>query len=277
MAHLTLGWLSLINASPTQVVDAAAAADFRSVSLRITARKIGEPFPEIVGNPTALADLKGRFDGHGLRLSNLSTYHLSPDVTLERLLPVIEATVALGCDTLVATCSDPDHGRWAEFMRRYCAAAAQARIRIALEFVPFSEARDVATARRLLTAVDMPNFGILADALHLSRSGGKPADLRLLPPERIFFAQLCDAVATIPPKDGLAHEARTGRLFPGQGALPLADFIDALPPGIEIECETPIQELAGKSATEQAQRVGEAMRSYLARHFAARSLPNPYA
>lgn len=277
MAHLTLGWLTLINATATQVIEAAAAAKFGSVSIRTTGRKLADPFADIIGSKAAIADLKHRLGGQGLRLSNLSTYHLSPDITLDRLLPVIDAAVALNCDMLVATCSDPDHARWVEFMRRYCAVAATAGIRIALEFVPFSEARDVATANRLLVATAAANFGVLVDALHLSRSGGTPADLRQLDPARIYFAQLCDAGATVPPPDGLAHEARTGRLYPGDGTLPLGDFLDPLPAGIEIECEAPIQSLAGHSPVEQAQRAGEATRNHLARHFAARSMLDPYA
>jgi hypothetical protein len=70
---------------------------------------------------------------------------------------------------------------------------------------------------------------------------------------------------------------RAGRFYPGGGALPLGDFLDALPFGVEIECEAPIQALAGHSAIEQAQHAGNATRSYLARHFAARSKPNPNA
>jgi sugar phosphate isomerase/epimerase len=277
MAHLTLGWLTLINATAAQVIDAAAAAQFRSVSLRITGRKLSDPFTDIVGDKAALRDLKQRLDDQGLRLSNLSSYHLTPEITLDHLRPVIDGAVALGCDTMVATCSDPDHARWADFMRRYCAAADQAGIRIALEFVPFSEARGVATAVALVAAIGAGNFGILVDSLHLSRSGGSPADLQRIDPARIFFAQLCDAVAMHPPRDSLAHEARTGRLYPGDGALPLDDFVAALPAGVEIECEAPILALAGLSPAEQARRAGSATRAFLDRYFAARAKPNPYA
>lgn len=45
MTYLTLGWLSLIGATASQVIDAAAASGFRSVSIRVTGRKLSGPLP----------------------------------------------------------------------------------------------------------------------------------------------------------------------------------------------------------------------------------------
>lgn len=277
MAHLTLGWLSLIGASPSEVIDAASTAGFRSVSIRITGRKAADAFPEIVGNPTAMRDLKRRLDGNGLRLSNTSTYHVSPDVTLDMLRPVIDATVELGSDLIVIACTDADHRRWLDFTSRYCELAAEAGVRLALEFVPFSEVKTIGRAAELIEASGAPNLGMLVDSLHLSRSGGAPADIARVDPARIFFAQICDALAERPSDEQLAQEARTGRLLPGDGSLPLYDFLDALPPGIEIECETPVAAYADRSAAEQARTIGESVRPYLARYFESRGRPNPFS
>lgn len=273
MPTLTLGWLTLINATPVEVVAAAARADFRSVSIRITGRKPGDGFPSLVGNPAMLAEVKQRLADGGLRLSNTSAYHLSPDVTLDMLKPAIEATVELGADIIVATCTDPDHDRWVAFMAKYCALAAASGVRLALEFVPFSEARTIGVGDELVRRTGASNFGLLVDSLHLSRSGGTPADVRTVDPRRIVFAQLCDAAARHPPRDGLAHEARNGRFYPGDGALPLYDFLDALPPGIEIECEAPRNDFRDLPADEQALRAGVAFRKYLGDYCRARGRP----
>lgn len=108
---------------------------------------------------------------------------------------------------------------------------------------------------------------MLADLLHLSRSGGQPADLRNVGAGRVFLAQLCDAKGPPPPSIAdITHEARNGRLNPGDGDLPLGEFIDALPPSIELECEVPQTRLAGLPAVERARRVADACRSFLARH-----------
>jgi len=273
MPHLTLGWLTLMNATAAQVIDAAAATGFRSVSIRITGRKLAEDFPPIVGNAAMIKDLKRRLADGGLRLSNTSVYHVSPEITLEHLLPALDATVDLGATIVVATCTDRDHARWCDFMARYCEAAAQRGLTLALEFVPFSEAKTIGVAVDLVRRTGAANFGLLIDSLHLSRSRGVPADITRVDPRAIVFAQICDAVADIPPPEGLAQEARTGRLYPGEGALPLQDFLDALPAGIEIECEIPQLALADLPAVEQARRAGEALRSYLGRYAASRGRP----
>src|SRR5688572_16983293 len=140
MPHLTLGWLTILNATAAEVITAAAAAEFKSVSIRITGRKLSDPFPPIVGNNAMMQELRQRLDDGGLRLSNTSTYHLSPDITLDDLRPAMEATRELGADIMVLTCTDPDHARWARFVSDYARAAADMGLKLAFEFVPFSEA-----------------------------------------------------------------------------------------------------------------------------------------
>lgn len=266
MRHLTLGWLSLINATPADVISAAQAADFRSVSIRITGRKPGDGFPESVGNPAAMRELKKRLTDGGLRLSNTSTYHVTPEITLDMLRPVIDASVELGAKIMVTTCADPDHRRWADFAARYAEAVGQAGLKLALEFVPFSEAKTIEQGYALVQAVDVPHFGLLIDPLHLARSGGSPRDIARVDPKKIIFAQLCDARKDHPGLANLPNEARTGRLYPGDGALPLYDFLDALPEDLEIECEMPRTDYANLPAAEQAKRAGHAMRSFLEKY-----------
>ena len=273
MPQLTLGWLTLINARTADVIPAAAAAGFESVSVRITARKPADSYDSIVANPAAIRNLKSSLAANGVRLSNTSIYHLYPDVTMDHVLPAIEASAELGAKIMVATCMDPEHDRWVAFMARYCEAAKQSGITVALEFVPYSEARTAAVGEDLVKRTGADNFGLLVDSLHLSRSGGVPADIAKLDPKHIVFAQICDATAMRPPFEGLTNEARTGRLYPGDGALPLYDFLDALPDGLEIEVETPLVAVGERSAIEQAKLAGDATRTYLDAYCAARRKP----
>jgi sugar phosphate isomerase/epimerase len=273
MPHLTLGWLTLQQAAPEIAIAAAAEAGFRSVSIRITGRRRSDAFPDVVGHRAAIRNLRSQLREGGLRLSNTSIWHVGPDVALDDLRPALDATVELGARIVVATCVDSDHDRWVDFMARYAELAAGLGLTLALEFVPFSEAKTIGVAWDLVRRTGAPNFGLLIDALHLSRSGGRPADLAIVDPARIVFAQLCDAVAERPPHDALAQEARTGRLHPGDGALPLYEFLDALPAGVEIECEAPRFDHASLPPGEQARRAGDATRAFLARYCAARDKP----
>ncbi len=80
--------------------------------------------------------------------------------------------------------------------------------------------------------------------MHLQRSGGNPADISAVPASMVKAAQLCDGPATPPPDQaGLIAEAREDRLPPGEGGLPLLDFLRALPPGTAISAEVPMPKL----------------------------------
>ena len=85
-----------------------------------------------------------------------------------------------------------------------------------------------------------PNGAILADNLHVDRAGGEPITaLRQLDPALLPYAQVCDAPAR--PADasrpGLFSDARDGRRLLGEGALPVREFLAALPAGIPLSLE----------------------------------------
>ncbi len=263
MRPLTLGWLTLLEAPPEEVVRAAAEARFDAVSLRLTGRTPDDPHPTVVNKPAALRSLRVELDAAGLQLSSASIYHLYPNITLDRVLPAFEASAALGAKTVVVTCMDPDEARWTGFAAACCERAAGFGLRLALEFTPYSEARTLAQGARIVRATEQPNFGLLVDSLHLARSGGVPSDLLELGAGEIVFAQLCDATAEPRPDMDLATESRRGRLYPGDGALPLFEFMAALSPSTEIEIETPRADLYRLPLAEQASLAARAARRFL--------------
>jgi sugar phosphate isomerase/epimerase len=63
--------------------------------------------------------------------------------------------------------------------------------------------------------------------------------LREVPAAALGSVQLCDAPLRDPGDAALADEARAGRLFPGEGGLPLRDYLDALPCGMPMGVEVP--------------------------------------
>jgi sugar phosphate isomerase/epimerase len=108
------------------------------------------------------------------------------------------------------------------------------------------------------------NASVLVDALHFSRSGGMPAHIPSVEPSLYRYAQVCDASPGMPtdPPD-LIREARTGRLLPGEGVLPLAELVRALPATATLAVEAPVRATAGLSALERAQRAHRAMTQLL--------------
>ncbi|HZP85774.1 MAG TPA: TIM barrel protein [Burkholderiales bacterium] len=250
LAHLALG------TAPEATIDAAADAGFGGVGIRICARHPRETFPgpRILGNPTAALALQERAAARGIRLSNISAYQFYPDVTWDDVAPAVESAILLGAPIIVANGFNPDLDQFVRLFSRYCRAAHEAGIRVALEFLPYSAIRDLKAALRVLERTDAANAGLLLDALHLDRSGGTPDDIRGIGAERITFAQLCDAKRWSGPRsdEALMAEARAARLPAGTGDLPLFDFLDALPAHTEIEYEVARADLANHSAGEKA-------------------------
>jgi hypothetical protein len=61
----------------------------------------------------------------------------------------------------------------------------------------------------------------------------------------------------------LIREARTGRLLPGQGVLPLRELVAALPAGVPLAIEAPCRASADLPAVERAKRAYQALSTLL--------------
>ena len=268
--QLTLGFLNFPDLHPADLVAVAGEAGFGSVGVRITGRRPADPYPPVLADKVAIAEILRRADDAGLRISNISSYHLYPDIDLDTLKPVLETSAALGASSLVAARYDSDAARFHDFLAAFAELAGTYGIRLAYEFVPFSKAPALADAREALRLVSATNFGLMLDPLHLARSGGDPADLADLDPGRIFIVQICDASAQKRPDLELPEEARTARVFPGEGGLPLGRFLDAMPDTAEIELEMPHAGYAHLPHVERARLMRAVSQAYFAGFDAAR-------
>jgi sugar phosphate isomerase/epimerase len=121
-------------------------------------------------------------------------------------------------------------------------------------------------AVRLLHDADCDDVPILVDPLHLVRSGGSIADVRTLPPQRLPYAQMSDGLLA-PGEPDLALAKRIGlgtRRMPGDGVLPLADIVAALPSGIPLSIEVIMERPPDISGTQWARTALERTRTLLA-------------
>jgi sugar phosphate isomerase/epimerase len=124
-----------------------------------------------------------------------------------------------------------------------------------IEFMVFRGIATLDDAMRVVGLAGHPNLGICVDALHLQRSGGTPESVSRIDSRLISCVQLCDAPAAAPAPQDIPREARYGRLYPGEGALPLRELLAVVPAGhplsIEVPCAAPklsVAERADKAA-----------------------------
>jgi sugar phosphate isomerase/epimerase len=107
-----------------------------------------------------------------------------------------------------------------------CDIASQAGMLVGLEFMPFKALATVDVATDIVERAERTNGGLVVDSYHFFRGGSRLDDLAAVPGQRIVTLQLND-VPSDPPAD-LLVETRTARLLPGEGGLPLIDWLRAI-------------------------------------------------
>ncbi len=143
--------------------------------------------------------------------------------------PAIDLAASLGADVVAATTLEQEvHPDAATRLAAVCDAAAEQGLRVAFEFLPWTAFPDLRSGWELTQRTGRENAGILLDAMHWQRQPGGPdeATLRSIPGDRIHVFQICDVEAAS--GDDVLHEAMTGRLVPGEGAVDLEGLIAAL-------------------------------------------------
>ena len=257
---ISLAHLTLLDATPLELIDAAAAAGFSHVGLRIVPPVPDPAWPCIVGDVRAERAIKQRLSDAGVELLDVEAFWLGPETRVQDWEAALALGARLGARYLVVICDDPDPARAIDNFAKLCALAGGLGLKPALEFIPYTHVTRLADALQIVQSAGAPNAGLLIDLLHLSRSGGTTAQLGSVPAELVHFAHVCDAPAAIPPTtDALRREARGDRLYPGEGALPVRDFLAALPGGVPVAIEAPNVRHAHLTFAERAQRARAAM------------------
>lgn len=260
-ADVALGFLTLPNATPGDLVEAAAKAGFRRVTLRIAGRAKGDA--DLVNSPALLKEAEAALQANGVALTHMGGVWCDGTRPPSEFEHAIETGRRLGTDMCVAifTPGRPQSQIQDEFAD-LCRLAARYQMRVALEFAAYVGVRSLTEAVAMVEGVHLPNAGILVDALHLFRAGHDAQTVADAPVSRLFCAQLSDATTLAPPLERLQTEARGNRLDPGLGELPLVELMQALPADCALELEAPCLAYRNMTATERARAAAAALRSF---------------
>ena len=259
---LSLAYLTVPELTASEQVAVAAEAGYPAVGLRlIEPPGTGRQLPSVAESGSLLAETAARLSASGVAVLDIESLFLTPETRAADHAALLEAGARLGARFLLTMCVDGDGARAAETFAALCALAAPLGITVVIEFARFTEVKTLAEAARFVGAAGQPNGAILIDVLHLFRSGGAPADLGTVPPALLPYAQLCDASG--PPPADLRLEARGDRRYPGEGDLPLAELLAALPAGVPLAVEAPCRLYAHLPPLERARRALAATRALL--------------
>ena len=264
LAHLTA--LSL---SPPELVDAAAAAGYRYVGLRMTKVTAQEPHYPLAYDPALMRATKTHLAATGIEVLDIELARMTSGDSPRDYLRFLEAGVELGARHVITQLPDSDFSRKTDRFAELCQLALPLGLTIDLEFPSWTETPNLTEATRVLRAADQPNAGLLIDLLHFARSRSSVDDLRELPTEWFHYAHVCDAPGEIPATTaGLIHTARFERLFPGEGEIDMLGILAALPAGIPFALEIPRAMLVAQVGAKEHARlaIGAARRHLDAAH-----------
>ena len=263
---LSLSYYTVPELSFTQMIDVAADAGCDFVGVRLLDGAPSDPPTALLREAALRREALARMRDRGVRALDASAARLRPDSRADAFAPMLEVCAELGVRHVACSIDDPDVARRTATLSALCALARQHDLRVEIEFVPWMAIGSLTDAASLVREVGAPNLGILVDALHLDRSGGRPDDIAELPQTWFHLAQICDAPACADfSKADQIRVATQARCLPGDGALPLAALIRALPTDIPLCLEIPMLELARQvAAPERVKAAVAATRRLLA-------------
>lgn len=240
MRRLSVAHLTALHLAPPALIEAAAAAGYDAVGLRLIQVTPTSPGYPLMDDPAALRATRTALAASGLAVNDIEFVKITPEIDLDALNPVLDVGAELGAHHIITAPYDHDLSRLSHRLAAIHDSAQARGLSAVLEFFPWTVVPDLAACRAAVEAAG-PGIGILIDSLHFDRSGSSPRDLGEIPSERLPFVHLCDAPVAPPyTTDELLRAAREDRLAPGDGDIDLAAFISALPPDLPLGLEVPL-------------------------------------
>ena len=267
MNKIALSPNSLVGVPALEYIDALVKAGYDGIGLRMYAspgvayESVTQP---IAGNPTLMRDIKNALASSGLILYDILSYYIRPNFNLEAMLPSLEFGAELGFPYALGIADDPEWNRQRDNFAALCDAAQQLGMTVALEApVGQNAVNTLPLAVQLIEESGRQNAVICLDPFHFWRAGHDASMLRAQDPRLFPYTQLDDGVDTDGPPP-------RGRREPGLGSVPLADYLDALPPDLPLSIEWGRPRDSSYTAAEWAQIAIDATRRFVEGYQAAK-------
>ena len=266
--HFSLAHLTVLGCAPPEMTHIAAQSGYDYVSFRpIYMGLPGEPNYALADNQPMLSQTKAALAETGIKLLDIELARIYDGLDPKRYLPAMEVAAELGGRHVLSSVWTPERNFAIECFAELCDLARPFGLTVDLEFVTFSDLKNLRDALELLRAARRENCGIMIDTLHFSRSRVRLDELDAVPREWFHFAHVCDAPEEIPAtREGLIHTAREARLYAGEGAIDIAAVLNRIPEvpySIELPNLARVKELG---YAEHARRCLQSAKDYLSSH-----------
>jgi sugar phosphate isomerase/epimerase len=253
---LSLAALTILEVPPTEAIHIAARCGYSHVGLRPIAATPEEPQWPILSDRLLRNELAATLKGEGIQVLDTEIVRIKPEMDWSSLETVLVFSQEFAARRLLVADNDPDSGRSRDSLARLGELARPHGVTPHLEFMPWTCAPNLRAAKERVAGLE--NVALLIDAFHLVRSGGRVDEIDD-GDASVGYLQLCDIAGPVPEMDEILREARSDRLFPGEGEIDLVGLLQRLP-GIPVSLEIPADRLrdAGWTAEARAKRAIEA-------------------
>jgi sugar phosphate isomerase/epimerase len=260
--------ISVMAMPPVEFVTLAAELGITRIGLAgapITANPHGFPGWNLITDAALRRETRAALTANGVTVALGEGFLMMPGIEIVDSAPALDAMAELGAPRVNGIVMEADRPRAFDQFGRFAEMAAARGMSATIEFLPLAWPATLAEAVAFVKDSGAPNGQVLVDAMHLFRSGGTAEELAAVDPALIGHIQLCDVPMPARNPD-YGDEARHERLAPGDGDLPLAGFIAAVPPGLTIGLEVPMlaKAQAGIGARERLAPAIAAARELLA-------------
>ncbi|MBJ9739981.1 TIM barrel protein [Acinetobacter pittii] len=261
----SLSFLTVADVSPVEAVKIAAKCGYAAVGLRLLPAAPNEVDYPILNDSKLIKETKAALNDTGVRIADVEIVRITQDFEPRKYLQFLSTAEQLGARHILVAGNDPEQSRLIHHFAQFCELSKQFDLSCDLEFMPWTNVKNLAQAEYIVNQSGQENAAILIDALHFDRSDSTLEQIKALNPKQLNYVQLCDGFAEYDPSDeGLIKIARSNRLVPGQGEIDLVGLIRALPKEIMLAAEVPNLVLAERPALERAEVNLQAMKQLVA-------------
>ncbi|HTQ17338.1 sugar phosphate isomerase/epimerase family protein [Mycobacterium sp.] len=246
MRDLGIEFISVFGLPPVDFVHLAADLGCRYVSTALIGsplKSLGYPSFSLRDDAQLRRELLAAMGDRGVSISLGEGLVIVPGADVVDLTRDLDVMAELGAARINTLSFDRDRNRTFDQLATLTQLAAQRGIGTTVELAPGATIGDPPTVLAAIEHVGSPDLRLTVDTMHWVRAGYGAAELREIGPEVIGHVQLSDT--TLKPRmKSYMEEAMYERMAPGDGELPLAELLAAVPTDVVVGLEIPMRSLA---------------------------------
>jgi sugar phosphate isomerase/epimerase len=215
---------------PLEYIDATVKAGYQAIGVRTyRAPGLTYNFNPIVGQPDLMREVKRALADSGLEVYDNYSFYLRAEMEWDLIKPALEFGGEIGCKYVLVIGDDSDWARMCDNYARICELVGPMGQTVAVEATVRSLS-PISVAVQFMEDARQSNIGICLDPRQTFRDEHGFQALHTINPKWLPYAQLNDSSPIMP----------NAGLLPGEGVVPLQEYLDALPKDIDISVEAQI-------------------------------------